>query len=156
MSRRVPMPSPSGRNREGLFVASERGFGLAYDAAPEKSRMTKKAFDRAYDHVVETFGQAAADALWNGMIGPAYERDEQEAEDDAVQDPDLMDPNSAASKLAAKEAVSKDAGLPSYTGPEKTRISGLPKNEADAMAGDGTPAEIAAMARRTIKIGPIF
>jgi hypothetical protein len=126
MTRRA-MPSPRGTNAAGLFVTSERGFGLAYDAAPEpKQRMTKAEFDRAYDYAVANHGQKAADALWNGMVGPAYERDDQEkAEDDAEQNLDLMDPSSPAAKLAAREAVSKDSkardGLPNYA-------AGLPKN----------------------------
>jgi hypothetical protein len=169
MNRRVPMPSPSGRNREGLFVASERGFGIAYDAAPApKQRMTKRAFDRAYDHVVETFGQEAADALWNGMIGPAYAAEEQEAaEDETEADVQehysrLMDPESAEAKEAAKEAVSKDSkardGLPVYS--NKLPLDALTgesvRHGRAGAAMDSTPAAIAAMARRTIKIGPIF
>jgi hypothetical protein len=91
-SHRIPMPSPSGRNAENLFLPSAGGFAL--DAAPEpKPRLTKQQFDRLYDHVVERFGQEMGDALWGGMTGPAYEAEQ--AEDDTPRDLDVSNPESA-------------------------------------------------------------
>jgi hypothetical protein len=134
MNRRVAMPSPSGRNDAKLYFPA--GTGYAFDAASPKQRMTKRAFDRAYDYAVENHGQKAADALWAGMTSPAYERDEQEQEQakdvEADPNPQLRKGGGFVDGIWHDDVSDLEHGdaLPTY------KSNGTPKN---ALAGDSNP-----------------
>jgi hypothetical protein len=132
---RIPMPSPSGKNREGLFMPSRSGMAL--DAAPDEPtrRPSRALCNRAYERVLEECGRAAADEWWGTLFGPP----------DAPAE-DLEEGETYAGEHQSREAVSKDGlGLPTY------RRNGMPDN---ALAGDSSPRAIFEMMRRNIKIGP--
>jgi hypothetical protein len=126
------LPSPTGRNAAGLFWPAGAA-GYAYDAAPQRRlpifQMCKDLSERG-----------VSDKDINGFIRACFEPDET-AEDDAEADlhsAALQDPDSPEARHAAKEAVSKD--------------SGMPKNHTDAWRGDSD--EVFAEIRRSLsKIG---
>jgi hypothetical protein len=114
--RRMPMPSPLGTNKAGLYLRRSfaRGPVAAYDEDPERARMRRKERARAFfEGLYEDFCRAMG-----------LEDDTDEATDESN-----CEAQHNAISAAASEIEPATDKLPTYGG------NGMPKNWIDAKRG---------------------
>jgi hypothetical protein len=163
MTRRVPMPSPRGTNAAGLFITSAGGFGFACDQAP--AAMGSKMRDAVVRHLCRA---GVDDETINRFLELCEGEQAEDDEDKSgyvdgewvanVQEPRAGKPDGFVDidgKPRHHDGKKAKDHLPTY------KSNGMPDNDLDNLtrprqAMDNSPRAIAALARRSTKIGPVY